>query len=138
MDVLIIDGQGGNLGKLLTKRLKEANPKADVTVVGTNSTATENMLKGGADRAATGENALVVNARRAKVIAGPLGIVIADALLGEVTSTMARAVGSSDAVRVLIPMNRCDTLVAGVADRPMGELIEDAVRRIVDLSKKAD
>ena len=93
------------------------------------------MLKGGADRAATGENAVVVNARRAKVIAGPLGIVIADALLGEVTSTMARAVGSSDAVRVLIPMNRCDTLVAGVADRPMGELIDDAVRKIVALLK---
>ena len=138
MDILIIDGQGGNLGRQLTRRLKEALPEADVTAVGTNSTATENMLKGGADRAATGENAVVVNARRARVIAGPLGIVIADALLGEVTPAMARAVGSSDAVRVLIPMNRCDTLVAGVADRPMGELIEDAVRRIVDLSKKAD
>ena len=138
MDILIIDGQGGNLGKMMTKRLKEAVPQATVTVVGTNSTATENMLKGGADRAATGENAVAVNARRAKVIAGPLGIVIADALLGEVTPAMARAVGSSDAVRVLIPMNRCDTLVAGVADRPMGELIEDAVRKIAQLSKKAD
>ena len=138
MDILIIDGQGGNLGRQLTRRLREALPQARITVVGTNSTATENMLKGGADRAATGENAVVVNARRAKVIAGPLGIVIADALLGEVTSAMARAVGSSDAVRVLIPMNRCDTLVAGVADRPMGELIEDAVRRIVALMQKAD
>ena len=135
MDILIIDGQGGNLGKLLTKRLREAVPRADITVVGTNSTATENMLKGGADRAATGENAVVVNARRARVIAGPLGIVIADALLGEVTPAMARAVGSSDAVRVLIPMNRCDTLVAGVADRPMGELIDDAVRKSVALLK---
>ncbi len=138
MDILIIDGQGGNLGRQLTRRLKEALPQADVTVVGTNSTATENMLKGGADRAATGENAVVVNARRAKIIAGPLGIVIADALLGEVTPAMAMAVGSSNAVRVLIPMNRCDTLVAGVAEKPMGDLIEDAVRRIVDLKKKAD
>lgn len=138
MDILIIDGQGGNLGRQLTKRLKEAMPRADITVVGTNSTATENMLKGGADRAATGENAVVVNARRAKVIAGPLGIVIADALLGEVTPAMAMAVGRSDAVRVLIPMNRCDTLVAGVADKPMGELVEDAVRRIVGLLQKAD
>ena len=138
MDVLIIDGQGGNLGKLLTKRLKETMPQADITVVGTNSTATENMLKGGADRAATGENAVVVNARRARVITGPLGIVIADALMGEVTPAMARTVGQSDAVRVLIPMNRCDTLVAGVGEKPMGELIEDAVRRIVALLKKAD
>ena len=138
MDILIIDGQGGNLGRQLTRRLKEALPRADITAVGTNSTATENMLKGGADRAATGENAVVVNARRAKVIAGPLGIVIADALLGEVTPAMATAVGQSDAVRVLVPMNRCDTLVAGVEEKPMGELIEDAVGRIVALLQKAD
>ena len=138
MDILIIDGQGGNLGRQLTRRLREAMPRADITVVGTNSTATENMLKGGADRAATGENAVIVNARRAKVIAGPLGIVIADALLGEVTPVMAKAVGQSDAVRVLIPMNRCDTLVAGAAEKPMGELIEDAVRRIISLGEKAD
>ena len=138
MDILIIDGQGGNLGRQLTRRLKEALPGADITAVGTNSTATENMLKGGADRAATGENAVVVNARRAKVIAGPLGIVIADALLGEVTPAMATAVGQSDAVRVLVPMNRCDTLVGGVEEKPMGELIEDAVGRIVALLQKAD
>ena len=138
MDILIIDGQGGNLGRQLTRRLKEALPRADITAVGTNSTATENMLKGGADRAATGENAVVVNARRAKVIAGPLGIVIADALLGEVTPAMATAVGQSDAVRVLVPMNRCETLVAGVEEKPMGELIEDAVGRIVALLQKAD
>ena len=138
MDILIIDGQGGNLGRQLAKRLREALPQADMVVVGTNSTATENMLKGGANRAATGENAVLVNARRAKIIAGPLGIVIADALMGEVTPAMAMAVGQSDAVRVLIPMNRCDTLVAGVADKPMSELVEDAVRRIVVLLKKAD
>ncbi len=138
MDILIIDGQGGNLGRQLAKRLREALPQADMVVVGTNSTATENMLKGGANRAATGENAVLVNARRAKIIAGPLGIVIADALMGEVTPAMAMAVGQSDAVRVLIPMNRCDTLVAGVADKPMSELVEDAVRRIVQLLQKAD
>ena len=138
MDILIIDGQGGNLGRQLTRRLREALPQADITAVGTNSIATENMLKGGADRAATGENAVVVNARRAKIIAGPLGIVIADALLGEVTPAMARAVGRSDAVRVLIPMNRCDTLVAGVAEKPMGELMDDAVGKIVGLLQKAD
>jgi hypothetical protein len=138
MDILIIDGQGGNLGRMLTRRLREALPQADIVAVGTNSTATENMLKGGADRAATGENAVVVNARRARVITGPLGIVIADALMGEVTPAMAMAVGTSDAVRVLIPMNRCDTLVAGVAEKPMGELMEDAVRRIVGLLAKAD
>ena len=138
MEILIIDGQGGNLGRQLVKRLKEAAPQADVTAVGTNSTATENMLKGGADRAATGENAVVVNARKAKIIAGPLGIVIADALLGEVTPAMAMAVGRSDAVRVLIPMNRCDTLVAGVGEKAMGELIEDGVKKILSCLSQKD
>ena len=138
MEILIIDGQGGNLGRQLTRRIREAMPEADITAVGTNSTATENMLKGGANRGATGENSVIVNARRARVIAGPLGIVIADALLGEVTPAMANAVGCSDAVRVLIPMNRCDTLVAGVAEKSMGELIEDGVRRIVALLQKVD
>ncbi len=138
MEILIIDGQGGNLGRQLVRRLKEAAPQADVTAVGTNSTATENMLKGGADRAATGENAVIVNARRAKIIAGPLGIVMADALLGEVTPAMAAAVGSSDAVRVLIPMNRCDTLVAGVGEKAMGELIEDGVKKILSCLSQKD
>ena len=138
MNVLIIDGQGGNLGKMLTRRLKEAVPQADITAVGTNSTATEKMLKGGADRAATGENAVIVNARRARIIAGPLGIIIADALLGEVTPVMAMAVGQSDAVRVLIPMNRCDTLVAGVGEKAMGELIEDGVKKILSCLSQKD
>ena len=138
MEILIIDGQGGNLGRQLVRRLKEAAPQADVTAVGTNSTATENMLKGGADRAATGENAVIVNARRAKIIAGPLGIVMADALLGEVTPAMAAAVASSDAVRVLIPMNRCDTLVAGVGEKAMGELLEDGVKKILSCLSQKD
>ncbi len=138
MEILIIDGQGGNLGRQLVRRLKEAAPQADVMAVGTNSTATENMLKGGADRAATGENAVIVNARRAKIIAGPLGIVMADALLGEVTPAMAAAVASSDAVRVLIPMNRCDTLVAGVGEKAMGELLEDGVKKILSCLSQKD
>ena len=138
MNVLVIDGQGGRIGREVIERIKAERLPCTVTAVGTNSLATAAMLKGGADRAATGENAVVVNARKAKIIAGPMGIVIADALLGEVTPAMAMAVGRSDAVRVLIPMNRCDTLVAGVGERPMGELIEDAVRRIVVLLKKAD
>lgn len=131
--ILVMDGQGGQLGRQLIKLLRQALPQADITAVGTNSTATESMLKAGADRAATGENAAVVNARKASIITGPLGIVIADALLGEVTPAMALAVGRSEAIRILIPMNKCDTLVAGVSDAPMGELVADAVNRIVAL-----
>ena len=138
MRILVIDGQGGNLGRQLTKRLRECVPEADITAVGTNSIATENMLRGGANRAATGENAVIVNARRAEVIVGPLGIVIADALLGEVTPAMAQAVGQSGAIRVLIPMNRCETLVAGVAQKSTGELIDDCVQKLLTLAQKAD
>ena len=130
MRILVIDGQGGNIGRQLVKRISEELPQAELRVVGTNSIATANMLKAGAVQAATGENAVVVACRKADVITGPIGIVIADALLGEVTPAMASAVGQSDAVRVLIPMNRCETLVAGVADAPTGILLEDAIEKI--------
>ena len=130
MRILVIDGQGGNIGRQLVKRISEELPQAELRVVGTNSIATANMLKAGAVQAATGENAVIVACRKADVITGPIGIVIADALLGEVTPAMASAVGQSDAVRVLIPMNRCETLVAGVADAPTGILLEDAIEKI--------
>ncbi len=130
MTILVIDGQGGNIGRQLVKRIAERLPGVDLVAVGTNSTATENMLRGGAGRAATGENAVIVACRRADAILGPIGIVIADALLGEVTPAMAAAVGQSDAVRILIPIERCETLVAGVADAPLAALLEDAVRKL--------
>ena len=115
MEILVIDGQGGGLGRQLVAAVKKAVPQAVVTAIGTNSAATSAMLKAGADRAATGENAVVVGCRRADVILGPIGIVMADALLGEITPAMAQAVAQSDARRILIPANRCDTLVVGVS-----------------------
>ena len=110
MKILIIDGQGGNLGRQLAKTINEKLENVQIIVVGTNSIATANMLKAGNVVGATGENAVIVNARKADVIIGPIGIVIADSLYGEVTKEMAYAVGSSNAKRILIPMNRCDTL----------------------------
>ena len=93
------------------------------------------MLRAGADSAATGENAVLVGCRRADVIAGPLGIVIADALLGEITPAMAAAVGSSPAKRVLVPVNHCDNLVVGVADAPLAQLAQEAARRVAEFSR---
>ena len=130
MNILVIDAQGGGMGRQLVSALKQAAPEAAVIAVGTNSAATSAMLKAGADRAATGENAVVVNARRADIIAGPIGIVVADALLGEITPAMAAAVGSSGAVRVLVPVSHCATVVAGVPDLPLSSLIQSAVERI--------
>ena len=130
MRVLVIDGQGGGLGRQLVAAISAACPDAELTAVGTNSLAASAMLKAGADRAATGENAVLVNARRADVIVGPLGIVIADALLGEITPAMAAAVGQADAKRILIPVNHCDNYVVGIADVPVGTLVQSAAQKV--------
>ena len=128
--ILIIDGQGGRIGRQLIEALLPRLPDARITAVGTNSAATASMLKGGAHQAATGENAVVVGCRRADIIAGPIGIVIADALLGEITPAMAAAVGSSPARKVLLPMERCDVQVAGVEQMTVSELLQRAVELI--------
>lgn len=130
MKILVIDGQGGNLGGQLVKMISARFPQAQLTAIGTNSAATANMLKCGAACAATGENAVKVACRKADIIVGPLGIVLADALMGEVTAEMAAAVGGSDALRVLIPVNRCRTLVAGVPELTTSALLEDAMEKI--------
>ena len=130
LQVLVIDGQGGGIGRQLVQAIKAACPSAAITAVGTNSAATAAMLRAGADSAATGENAVLVGCRRADVIAGPVGIVIADALLGEITPAMAAAVGRSEARKVLIPMERCDIQVAGVQPMTVSELLQRAVELI--------
>lgn len=130
--IMVVDGQGGNIGRQLVKQIRDSISDVEIMAVGTNSTATENMLKAGADIGATGENAVIVAARKADIIVGPIGIVIADALLGEVSANMARAIGQSDAIRVLIPMNRCETLIAGVSKMTTAALVEDALNKIKD------
>ena len=134
MKVLVIDGQGGGIGKLLVAGIKSEYPDFFVTAVGANSIATSAMLKAGADASATCDNAVFVGCRRADVIAGPVGIVVAASLLGEITPEMARAIGQSDAKRVLIPVNHCDNIVVGVGDIPMARLVQAAVKEIGKLS----
>ena len=131
--VLVIDGQGGGLGRQLVSALAAACPEAELTAVGTNSLAANAMLKAGASRAATGENAVVVNCRHADVIVGPIGIVIADALLGEITPAMAAAVCQSGARRVLVPINHCENYVVGVPDQPVSQLVTAAARKVKEL-----
>jgi hypothetical protein len=130
MNIVIIDGQGGQLGAQLVKEITAKFPDITVTAIGTNAVATATMLKAGAKNAATGENPVVVACRKADVILGPIGIVVADSLLGEVTEKMALAVGRADAVRILIPMNRCDNLVAGVPNLNTATLITDAIAKL--------
>lgn len=128
--ILVIDGQGGGLGRQLVAALAVACPEAELIAVGTNSLATSAMLKAGAARGATGENAVIVNSHRADVIVGPLGIVVADALLGEITPAMAAAVGQSSAQRVLVPVSQCDTYIAGVPDQPVSRLVAAAAQQV--------
>ena len=134
--IVIIDGQGGKIGAQLIDAIRERCEDAEIVAVGTNSIATSNMLRSGPDAAATGENPVIVACRDADVIAGPIGIVIADALYGEVTPAMALAVGQSRAERVLIPVNKCGSMVVGVGDVPMAALIREAADCIADKVKK--
>ena len=127
IQILVIDAQGGGIGRQLVAAVRQSIPDAEITAVGTNSMATAAMHKAGADHAATGENAVVVACRKADVIVGPIGIVIADSLLGEITPAMAVAVGQSSARRVLIPFHHCDNLIPGVASLSTGALIQEAV-----------
>ena len=136
MKILVIDAQGGGIGRQLVQSIKQGIPNAEVIAVGANSAATAAMLRAGADAAATGENAVTVCARRADIITGPIGIIIADAMLGEITPAMATAVSSADAVRVLIPMNRtqCENFVVGAGDRSLTALLDEAADTVVRLA----
>lgn len=130
MNILVIDGQGGQLGSQIIRSILSRFNRVTVRAVGTNATATAAMLKAGAVQAATGENPVLVACRKADIIIGPIGIVIADALFGEITPNMAVAVAQANAVRILLPVNKCDNLVAGVPDLTMSTLIGDVMQKL--------
>lgn len=131
--VLVIDAQGGGMGRQLVTLIKKELPEIRITAVGTNSAATSNMLKAGADVAATGENAVIVGCRRSEAIIGPIGIVMADAMNGEITPAMAMAVGQSEAVKIFIPFNSCDHIIAGTTAMTPGRLVAEAVEELKKL-----
>ena len=130
MKILIIDAQGGGIGKQVVSALKNRFPENEITAVGTNSAATTAMLRAGADHGATGENAVIVGCRQADVIIGPIGIVVADALYGEITPAMSLAVWQSRAKRILIPVNHCNNVIVGVTDSSIGRLIEGVLEEL--------
>lgn len=136
MKILVIDGQGGRMGKTLVETLRRRGFSGEILAVGTNSAATTAMLKAGADEGATGENPVVVASRRADVILGPMGIVAANSMLGEITPAMALAVSESEARKVLIPVNRCRIQVAGVQEMSLGEYTERAVELVLAMAEE--
>ena len=128
MKIVIIDGQGGRMGKAVIEQLKSSYPELELYAIGTNSIATSAMLKAGASYGATGENPVIVNARNADLIIGPIGIVMADSLMGEITAAMATAVSSSSAYKILIPVNRCNHFIAGC----QGGSLSDYIRQVCE------
>ena len=139
MRIIVIDGQGGGIGHSLVELLVKNFPDAEIGATGTNSIATETMLKGGPSFAATGENAILFNAAEADVIIGPAGIIMANALHGEISPAIAMAVSSSKAKVVLIPMNHCRAYIAGVEEKKVAEYLQDAIdiiRRIMKEEEK--
>ena len=137
MKIVVIDGQGGRMGALLCEKIrknqKELPTGKELIAIGTNSAATAAMLKAGADCGATGENPVLVACRDADFIIGPLGILAADSLLGEVTPAMAIAVGGSPAQKLLLPVNRCNHHVVGVQDYSMARLTDEAVADLLSI-----
>lgn len=130
MNILVIDAQGGGIGRQVISAIKKEYPNQEIIAVGTNSMATAAMLKAGADKGATGENPVVVCSANADLIIGPVGIVIADSMLGEITPKMAVAVGQSAGGKILIPVNHCDNFVAGVPEMTMTQMIEKVMTEV--------
>lgn len=131
LQIAVVDGQGGGIGRTLVEKLRAAlGDRVRILALGTNALATSAMLRAGADEGATGENAIVYNAPRVQLIAGSIGIIAADAMLGELTPRMARAVAASPAEKILIPVNRCGLYVTGGAQLSLAVCLDDAVAAV--------
>ena len=130
MEIVVIDGQGGGIGKNIIQVLKEKHPEYTIIGVGTNSMATTQLKKGGADIIATGENAVVYNVKHASIVVGPIGVAFANSMYGEITPAMAKAIGESEARKYFIPAQ-----VVGVASKSISEYIDDLVVMIEKLEK---
>jgi len=135
--ITVIDGQGGRMGKTIIEQLKKQFPEQELLAIGTNSIATAAMMKAGADYGATGENPVIVAARNSDIIIGPIGIIIADSLYGEITEAMAAAVGRSKAYQILMPVNRCNHHVVGCENLSMNEIILLVVKQVDNYLREA-
>lgn len=129
--LIVMDGQGGGIGRAIIRRLRDAfGEDVEILALGTNSVATSQMMKAGANRGATGENAIVRTAPEADIIIGPLGIIIANAMMGEVTPEMSKAIGSSKALKVLIPLTQERVEIMGLSGEPLPHLIDQIIEII--------
>lgn len=137
MNIVVIDGQSGRMGQLFIERCRAGGLTCPITAVGTNAIATAAMRKAGADAAATGENPVIVACRSADIIVGPIGILSADAMLGEITAEMAAAVGRSSGKKLLLPVNQCGNIVVGTQTMSLSQVMEEAVALLKSLLQHA-
>ena len=126
----VVDGKGGGIGKALIERIKKEDLNIEIIALGTNSAATANMLKGGADEGATGENAIIYNSSRVDIIMGVVAIIMANSMMGELSPKMALAIGESDALKILIPTSRCNIKIAMPEEYNLQQSIEYAVMKL--------
>ncbi len=126
--IAVVDGQGGGIGSLIVKRLRdEFGDEVEILALGTNAAATSAMMKARANKGATGENSVIWNAKKVNMIIGPLSIVLSNAMLGEMTPRMAEAIASSNAKKVLLPLNQEGIEIIGVEKEPLPHMIEKIV-----------
>jgi len=134
MKLMVMDGQGGGIGAAVIKGLRQSiGLDPEILALGTNSIATSKMMKAGANRGGTGENAILCTSRIADVIIGPLGILMANAMMGEVTADMASAVSSSRAVKILIPLTQERIRVVGVSGDPLPHLVNQVIEMVKEM-----
>lgn len=134
--IAVIDGQGGGIGSLIVKRLREEfKDTVEILALGTNAVAATCMMKAGADKGASGENAIVWNADKVSIITGPISIMLPNAMLGELTGKMAEAVSSSPAVKVLIPLNQEQVDIIGLIKEPLPHLVDKLIQNIKERIK---
>lgn len=139
MLIAVVDGLGGGLGvQLVSSLTAHLGARAEIIALGTNALATNNMVRAGAARGASGENAIAVSLRRADIVIGPIGIVIPNAMMGEISPRIAEAVTDSDARKILLPVNQNHFEIIGLESRPLGTVIKDAVARIVELVREKE
>ncbi len=141
LDIMIsvIDGQGGGIGKSVIAKLRkliEKNSGITICALGTNSTATNNMIRAGADLGATGENAIVHTVQKSEIILGPIAIIAANSMLGELTPVMAEAVSTCSALKILIPLNRCNIMIAAELGNTTEGYIDNSVRMVMNYLKE--
>lgn len=130
MHVAVVDGQGGGIGRAIVERIRKEFPDITITALGTNSTATGQMVRAGADEGATGENAIIHNMQHVDVVMGVIGILNANAMLGELSPAMATAIGGSHTYKILLPINRCHIHVVSVRDIPLSVHLDNAVEAL--------